>query len=166
MKTIIIFLLLSFSAIAQDAIWISGSIDAKLLVTDDDYGNNAPTFDTNIRVDLQGLDTKLGFLVIQAKFEYADINPRMLRYSAGVGFTFNGIKRLEVMPSANYGRIVRYERAFSSFEGTLDVNYVIAPKFKIGVILALTQRTDVKYKWGGNMLWRESMFISVGYKLK
>ena len=157
---------LSSKANAQDGIWLNGYVDGKLLVSDDDYGNTAPTFDTNLIVSMQGYDTKFGFLSIQAKFEYADINPRMIRYSAGAGFTFNGIKRLEFTPSINYGRIIRYERAFSSFEGTFDVAYVITPKFKVMLMGALTQRTDIKNRWGGKMLWRESGFIGIGYKIK
>ena len=170
---VIVFLILaiigaiavSYSANGQDAIWINGFIDGKLLVSNDEYGNTAPTFDTNLRIDLQGLDTKYGFTTVYAKFEYADINPRMIRYSAGGGFTFNSIKRFEIFPSINYGRIMRYDRAFSSFEGTLTLSYLINPKFKLSLLGALTQRNDILYRWG-NKVWRESGFIGLGYKIK
>jgi len=164
-KCLILLLLISLACYSQDGIWVNGFIDGKLLVSDDDYGNTAPTFNTVTQIDLQGLDTKWGFTTVYAKFEYADINPRMIRYSAGGGFTFNGVKRFEVFPSINYGRIMRYDKAFSSFEGVVAISYLITPKLKVSLLGALTQRNDILYRWG-NVVWRESGFIGLGYKIK
>jgi len=167
MKTtsLLIILLISLTCYSQGSIELSFYVDGKLLLTEDDYGNTPPTFNTITRIQLQGYDTKLGFVTIPVSFEYADLSGgRYIRYAAGAGFTFNTIKRLYISPAINYGRIVRFGGVFSSFEGVLAISYRITPKIKISLLGSITKRADLYFQWG-TKVWRENFYGGLIYRI-
>jgi len=151
---------------AQEGITINCYIDGKLLVIGDSHQDNKSKLDVAIQVDLQGNQYDVGYLFVYPKFEYADLlESAYLRYSGGVGFSFYLGKNFELAPSLNYGRVIRYDRAFSSFEGCLSLNYRLGSRWKVSLLGTLTQRNDIKYRWGTNVI-RESGYIGLIYKIK
>ncbi len=167
---IIIFTILMLypsEAKAQGGIVVSGYADLMLLIKDDDYGNKAPTFDTLITIELQGNQTKAGFLYLYPSIEYFDSSfAVMKRYSYGIGFVFNRwFKNVGMGVSVNHGFIHRFDRSFLGFGATADIRYRVSNKVDVIALLTLIDRRDILYAWGNRVI-RHSGYIGISYQIK
>ena len=157
-KLILLILLIGFTV--QGQITIGVYADAKLLFIGDDKGNDAGTLDL---VVIPKLRNGKGVFVYPY-FEYADLQGgEYLRYGIGGGYSFE-LRNLNIEPSLDYGRILRWDKAYSSFNGILEVNYKITPRIRLSVLASLTQRNDIKYKWE-DATWRYNLYGGLTYQL-
>lgn len=158
MKNAILITLMMFFAFAkaQDGIALTVIQDGRLLLLGDDRGNEALTPNIIARVELQGLQRKVGYLVVPVEYEYADLSGGTYhRYSAGVGYTFNYMpipmtdKVFELSFLAQYGMIVRFGGGtFDTFVFSNDIAFKVSDRLKLTVSHNLTNRNDLKWRWG------------------
>lgn len=158
----LIYILLFFTSFLEAQNNITASIlqDAKLgIIGDKEHAYKAGTLDILVRVNMQGKQTKSGYLVIFPEFEYAKIKGDYKRYTANVGYTFNQfvMQGVEVQATAGYGWIDRYSKAFFSWTFTASIKYKISPNFKIILLSQLTQRKELTWLYG-EKIWRASFF--------
>jgi len=147
----------------QGQINIGVYADAKLLFIGDDYGNDAGTIDVVILTKLYngGYGGWSRNILVYPVFEYAKLSGgKYMRYAMGVGYKFGN--KLNIEPSIDYGRVVRWGWAYSSFNGLLCVSYGISNKIQISVLNSLTQRNDLKFRWGDDV-WRYNFYFGLTY---
>ncbi|MGB1307543.1 MAG: hypothetical protein ACPG6B_01435 [Oceanihabitans sp.] len=161
----LIYILLFFTCFLQAQNNITASIfqDAKLgIIGDKEHGYKAGTLDILVRVNMQGKQTKSGYLVIFPEFEYAKIKGDYKRYTANVGYTFNQFvtQGVEVQATAGYGWIDRYSKAFFSWTFTGAIKYKITEDIKVVLLSQLTERKELGWLYDYTP-WRLSSFIGV-----
>jgi len=141
---ITVLLMNAYCLLGQAAVGISASLDNKLTFFEDDYGNSPFTLDLTTKLSLQGYQKELGYLQVDAKYEFADLSSGELhRYGASLGyvFTFFDSNTLGLMPFAGYGILKRqYAYSISSWEfgGTLSIK--IVPCLKVISSIVWTER--------------------------
>ena len=154
MKTIILFLLIGFTATSQIDIGIYA--DGRLLLLGDDKGNDPLTINM---VVIPKLHNKEGnSIFVYPLYEYADLEGgTYTRWALGMGWK-QEVNKFTIEPSIDYGRILRWDAVYSSFNGLLEFSYSITPKIKICVLNSVTQRQDLKYKWSEET-WRYNLYF-------
>ena len=161
MKRIITILLLTTLFQMQGQISVGVFADAKLLFIGDGNGNDAGTLDLIVLPKLQNNGVPI---FVYPYFEYANLNGgNYIRYALGVGYGFE-VKNISIEPSIDYGRIVRWGGAYSSFNGLLEVSYKMRPKTYLSVLNSLTQRNDLAFKWE-DKAWRYNFYFGARYEI-
>ena len=156
MKKTILILIFAIGLTATAQIEFAAYQDVKLATMEDDAGNKPLTADVVILAKFYNggnrADNWSKQIFYLIDFEYANLNGgEYIRYSAGVGYRFD-IWKLQLSPSIDYGIINRWDRAFSSFNGLIDLTYMLTPKFGVSALASLTQRQDLKWKYSDNKL--------------
>ena len=148
MKTLILFLLIGITATAQIEIGLYQ--DVKLATMKDDASNDPFTTDLLLTVKLinQGAYEKWAkSIFVYPLVEYAELNGgTYIRYALGVGYKFK-LNKFNISPSIDYGRIERWGGVYSSFNGLIEVGYMITDNIGLGLLGGLTQRNDLAYRW-------------------
>lgn len=131
MKTILFILLIIPVVVnSQEKVSISVMQDLKLAtIGDKEHNYNAFTTDVILRFKMQGKQQKYGYLTIFPQFEYAELRPRYIRYSANVGYTLNQFKYIELMPYVGYG-ITDRKGSYKTISLGGEISYPIG-RFKI-----------------------------------
>lgn len=154
MKKLILILILAIGFTATGQVEFAGYQDFKLATQTDDAGNDPFTLDVVILAKFYNggnrPDNWSKQIFVLIDFEYADLSGgEYIRWSGGVGYRFD-IWKLQLSPSIDYGIINRWHRGFSSFNGLIDLTYMITDNFGISALASLTQRNDLKWKWDDN----------------
>ena len=162
MKRLLLLLLLfiSISAFSQSKIDFGVAQDMKLLFKGDNIGNDAPTMNLYFTFDFQGPQHSLGYWQVTPFYEIAKLSSGTYnRAGWGGGFSFNKfVKNIEVIPSYNYGAIMRNGQSWSSmeFKGTIRAN--ITDRLNVNLVGTATQRKDI-----GEYVY--STFIGISYTI-
>lgn len=139
--------------------------DAKLAFTQDDHGNDPFTLDAVILFKLYngGSGKKWAEnILVNVNVELADLNGGFYtRYGLGAGYKFE-IRKLAIEPAFDYGRVVRWNVAFDSFNLSTEIKYKINKRFSGGFLFQYTQRNDLYYKWGKKK-WTEAFYFGITY---
>jgi len=156
----LIYLILLIGITSTSQISVGFYADSKLLFIGDGKGNDAGTLNV---VVIPKLNTPKGVFVYPL-FEIANLyGGTYIRYALGGGYAFK-LNRLSIEPSVDYGRILRWGGAYSSFNGLIELNYSITPQVGVSALASLTQRNDLKYRWEDATL-RQNFYIGLTYNL-
>ena len=147
MKKLIPLLFLTMSLNAQVSVNVFQ--DAKLLVSNDDYGNTAPTLDMIFELEMRGKQYDSHYFAMKAVYEYADLQSSFERYSVHCGWVFNKwFKRWEYGVWIGVGAIHRGKelRLGGHITGSLmgEIGYLIGDKLRVGAKYELLYRSDLK----------------------
>jgi hypothetical protein len=161
---VVIWILFFSQATAQDGVYLSVHQDFKHATYDED----AFRLNLLVRAKLEGKQGKIGYLVLAPTFEYADLNEHpFTRYSFDIGYSFNQlfIDKLELSAFGGWGFIQRGDSAsYNSFSFIGEINYKLSKRFKLSFVSQLTERSDLRYKYGDNK-WIISNFVGLEFKI-
>lgn len=170
MKNLLILLFLFIVNVAEAQVSLAVYQDASLAFTEDDHGNKPYTADIVFNGRLYNGGNRADnwskqiFFVLDV--EYADLfGGTFWRYGIGFGYTFQNIfSKISISPSLDYGRIVRWNAGYSSFNGLIDISYMFTDKVGVSLLSTLTQRNDLKSRWGDDKL-KTGFYIGAVYKI-
>jgi hypothetical protein len=144
---LLLFALFTISTYSQEHIRIGLFQDGKLLVSDDDHNNTAPTLDLTLSVDLQGKQFNYYYFSIRSQIEYADLwSGELYRYSVVPMWNFNKliIDKMEIGVGAGYSMISRDGFAWNSYSLVGEITYPISDNWKFGMRNEWVRRRDLQ----------------------
>ena len=153
-KVLIIFLLFTIAGFSQEAIGFQVTQDARLAVTKDDHGNDPITADIQMKLILQGNDSKTGYLVVSPKYEYAQLyGGDYSRFGFEAGFSFHTyILKIDVTPLIGYGYAFRWNERYDNFEFSAEAKLPITKELSAICLVNVNQRKELEnQKWGYNL---------------
>lgn len=163
----IAIVLFSLTVFSQGQINLNLYQDTKLLVSNDEYGNTAPTADLLFEWELQDTQKSWGFAGMSLLIEYADLSGgRFLRSGFGANFTFNKFmnKSIELSLSPNFTAINRWNNNFLVFGIDGTIAYKLNDNLRVATKLQVVQRADLDWKYNGTNI-RYSGFVGIKYAI-
>lgn len=153
MKKIILIIFLAIGVTANAQIELSIYQDAKLAVMEDDAGNSPFTADIVTMIRLyNGGNRSANWskqIFFYPYFEFADLSDgRYIRYSMGLGYRFKLPLKINVSPSFDYGVINRWNASSFSYNLGVDIGIKLTKKLSLSTFMSITERTDLKGKYG------------------
>jgi len=162
-----LMVLITYFAAAQQKVDAQIGQDFRLAVRGADKQNpSAFVLNSLVRIKAEAYQDKYGYAFVMPEFEYADLLDNYKRYSLNVGYSFNKLflNNLEITSYVGYGIIGRFGKSFNSFNLGGEINYNITEDLKAGVNLQLTERKELKWRYGDKVT-RASIFITVSYTI-
>jgi hypothetical protein len=161
-----------FEVKSQGTITLSLHQDIRLLTSYDNHKNPPGTLDMLARIKLQGKQRKFGYFTIIPAYEQANLQKKYRRYSIDFGYTFNRlylknlnfIKNIELSISVGYGKIDHFSHDTYDWSGIGEITYKINDWLKSGIIIQITERTDLLYKYKDDII-RYSSFFGIEFSL-
>lgn len=170
---IIATLLLNITFLFSQSVGIAAYQDPTLALTKDGHGNTPYTFDMTFKVKLQGRDTGIGYLSINAKYRYADLNRNnstddptgyLMRYGLEAQYYIHfGLEKWHFAPTIGYGIMQRSNTmAMSSWEFGGEITFALTDNIKLLAEGIYMERPE----WGGEFFPNGSLGIQYDIKIK
>lgn len=121
--------------------------DGKLLVSDDEHNNTAPTLDLTLSFDLQGKQFEYYYFSIRSQIQYADLwSGALYRYSVIPMWNFNKmiINELEVGVGVGFGMIHKNGGSSSSYSFVGEITYPLAEDWRFGIRNEWVRRSELE----------------------
>lgn len=148
MKKLIFILLITTSCFSQDKISFAIFQDAKLLLGKDvEHGNDKPTLDAIVYMELEGEQFSDYYYSMQLFYQDADLSGgRLRRYGVNSMWNFNDIFLPRTTASAGLGIscIKRFGESLGSYQFASELSYKIYKKIKISLRYEYVRRSDIE----------------------
>jgi hypothetical protein len=165
MKKLITLLLFTAISYGQN-IQFSAAIDARNAIAGSVPTNNKPSFNYILEfamVSCKGIEVTIGYESFKAiKFD---------KYNIQVGYQFEPLERLKIVPSVSYNLIGRYGEIWGTTSShlalgaNLALRYELSDSFDIELMAQGLNRVDLNARYGGNNN-KVSGFVKLIYKIE
>ena len=145
-KLTLLLLLCTFFVNSQERITIGLFQDAKLLVSDDNHGNIAPTTDITVYVSLEGQQFENYYFSMQPFYEQADLlGGHFKRYGVNSVWNLNNLvlNKLEIGLGTGIGLINRPGISVASYQFVGEISYPITKWLKLASRYEYVRRSDL-----------------------
>jgi len=147
MKKLLLILLFTTIATAQEKISLGVYQDAKLTFYRDNHGNEPFTADIVITANLEGKQFKHYYFSLQPFYEYADLHGGKLhRYGINTNWNLNQliITNTTITAGIGLGLIHRFSMGFPSYQANLELKHKIAQWLELAIRTELVRRSELE----------------------
>ena len=148
MKKLLLLLFIAVQTFyAQDKISFGVFQDARLLISDDDYGNTAPTLDLIFNMDWEGKQFTYYYFSIKSQYEQANLQGTTFRrYTINTMWNLNRlfIPKLEAHLGVGIGMIHRKPLSAFTYSATSELTYPLFKRIRIALKYEYVRRNDLE----------------------
>lgn len=154
--------------VSQEKFSIDVSLDPKLALMRDDYGNTPFTLNSLINFSVQLSQLEHGYYFFGQSVEYANLSGgEYFRYSIlQVGYAFNRFPfsdRIEASMALNYGIVKRWTFDFSNFGAIFNLSYAFTDRLRVTSLMQVVRRTDIESPNDSEDIYRTSFFLGLRF---
>ncbi len=159
---------ISPNVVSQEKFSIDVSLDPKLALMRDDYGNTPFTLNSLVNFSVQLQQLEHGYYFFGQSVEYANLSGgKYFRYSIlQVGYTFNKFPlsdRIEASMALNYGIVKRWTFDFSNFGAIFNLSYAFTDRLRISSFMQDVRRTDIESPNDSEDIYRTSFCLGLRF---
>ena len=160
--TTILILLITVTTTAQYKLGFQATQDNRLFLLGDDHGNSPITPDISAKLVMQGADSDLGYVLLNAKYEWAQLSGGdYSRFGVEAGYAFHTpLLNIDIAPVVGYGYMFRHGSRAVSWEFSTEIKIPVFKNLSVISLINVNQRHDLK-----DAPWRYNISTGLRYDI-